>query len=460
MSSSTSPAAGSPASPAYAVTSPADILSYVPHALGFMPEESLVVLTTSERRLGATLRVDLPCSGTDRLTFAEGVLSFLEGDTEADGTLVLVYAGQEWQRLTAPPASDTVRALEAVLGAAGLPVRAGWHVSHEAWRDYFCRDEECCPWPGRPLDTVTDSALNAELVYGGSAFDASAPAAVERATPFLRSGSAGTDGARPDIEEARARAGVRCAGRWADEGRFRATSAVWDAVLEGTPGIDVAADAGLAGFLLATVESRTVRDFLLVSACLGSAAALQGVAASGLLRPSRSPGAMAPAASPRDAGPAQVPERVDLPEALRAALDHGATSSASVSVGQEEDPGSLGHLLDEAARLYGDLLAGRYAGTIQWARVDAMSHVLGRLARVGEGESRAAALTMAGWFDYARGRGSRAAVYLDAAEQAVPGYRLARLLHELLRRGGMPAWARTRRTAWTVTAGQGRGTAA
>ena len=44
MSSSTSPAAGSHASPSFAVTSPADILSYVPHALGFMPEESLVVL--------------------------------------------------------------------------------------------------------------------------------------------------------------------------------------------------------------------------------------------------------------------------------------------------------------------------------------------------------------------------------------------------------------------------------
>ncbi|MPY11097.1 DUF4192 domain-containing protein [Arthrobacter bussei] len=460
MSSFTSPAAGSHASPSFAVTSPADILSYVPHALGFMPEESLVVLTTSERRLGATLRVDLPCSGTDRLTFAEGVLSFLEGDTEADGTLVLVYSGQEWQRLTAPPASDTVRALEAVLGAAGLPVRAGWHVSHEAWRDYFCRDEECCPWPGRPLDTVTDSALNAELVYGGSAFDASAPAAVERTTPFLRTEFAATGGTHPDIEDAQALAVARCTGRWTDEGQFRATSAVWDAVLEGTPGIDVAADAGLAGFLLAAVESRTVRDYLLVSACLGSAAALQGAAACGLLRPSRAQGKITPAVSPREAGPAQVPVRGDLPEALRAALDHGATSSASEWFGQEEDPDALGRPLDEAARLYGDLLAGRYAGTIEWARVDAMSHVLGRLARVAEGESRAAALTMAAWFDYARGRGSRAAVYLDAAERAVPGYRLARLLHELLRRGGMPAWARTRRTAWTATAGQSRGTAA
>ncbi|WP_152915952.1 DUF4192 family protein, partial [Arthrobacter sp. RIT-PI-e] len=60
-----------------------------------------------------------------------------------------------------------------------------------------------------------------------------------------------------------------------------------------------------------------------------------------------------------------------------------------------------------------------------------------------------AALTMSGWFEYARGRGSRASVYLDAAEREVPGYRLARLLQELLHRGGLPAWGRCRATART-----------
>jgi hypothetical protein len=102
-----------------------------------------------------------------------------------------------------------------------------------------------------------------------------------------------------------------------------------------------------------------------------------------------------------------------------------------------------------AALLYADVLAGRHTGAIAWSRVDAMACILARLAAVSDGESRAAALTMSAWFEYARGRGSRAAVYLEAAERAVPGYRLARLLHELLRRGGLPAWARKRSTAWT-----------
>jgi hypothetical protein len=70
MSYSSSPASGSPQSSSFAVTSPADILSYILHALGFLPDESLVVLTITGRRLGVTLRVDLPIGDRDPLAFA------------------------------------------------------------------------------------------------------------------------------------------------------------------------------------------------------------------------------------------------------------------------------------------------------------------------------------------------------------------------------------------------------
>ncbi|MHA7238982.1 DUF4192 domain-containing protein [Arthrobacter sp. TMS1-12-1] len=459
MSSSTTPSPGTPRSPSFVVGSPADILSYVPHALGFMPDESLVVLTTSGKRLGATLRVDLPDAGADPLGFADGVLSFLQGDPDADGTLVVVYTREHWVERTPAPRSALVLTLETVLGSAGLSVRGGWLVSPGGWRDFFCMEEECCPWPGQPLDTVAHSALNAELIFGGSAFDVSAPDAVLRAAPSVAARDASGSAVRA-VEGAQAHYAATCAGRWTTPAQFRATAALWDAVLRGAGDFAVEAEPDVAGFLLASVESRAVRDFLLAGACLGSAAALDGAVACGLLDPA----AGVDAATRAGHGPAVTPwvlptvltdgplqravaafRMAGVDDGVKAGTDAGTRSGAARAAAEPEPCGT-------EALLYADVLAGRHAGPIAWGRVDAMSVVLARLAAVSDGESRAAALTMSAWFEYARGRGSRAAVFLDAAERAVPGYRLARLLHELLRRGGLPTWARSRATAWTADA--------
>lgn len=431
MSISPSPEPGPP-SPSISVTSPADILSYIPHALGFAPVESLVVLTTAGKRLGATLRVDLPSRGSDHLAFAEGLLSFLRGDSEADAVLLVVYTAEEWQQPAAPPSNALVLVVEAVLGAAGLPVRGGWLVSDSVWRDYFCTDAQCCPWPGRPLDAVVHSSLNAELIFGGSAFDASAVDAVLRTAPGVAGMRAATGGALRLIEDAQAHYAACCSGRWESPAQFRATSSLWDAVLKNPVAFDEVAEPEVAGFLLASVESRTIRDFLLVSACLGSAAAVEGAASCRVL------GAGGGPCGHDEAG---VPV---LPEVRGDALLRDAATAATTATTQRPDP--------TAAVRYADVLSGRYPGPIAWSRVDRMTSVLARLASVSAGESRAAALTMSGWFEYARGRGSRAAVFLDAAEAAVPGYRLARLLHELLCRGGLPVWALSRSTAWTAGA--------
>ncbi|MFJ6003182.1 hypothetical protein [Arthrobacter sp. NPDC092385] len=115
-----------------------------------MPGESLVVLTMAGKRLGATLRVDLPAHGADPLAFAEGVMSFLQGDSEADGALVIVYTQEDWEALTPPPRAALVRCVEAVLGAGALPLRGGWFVSRSGWRDYFCSDGGVLPMAGAP----------------------------------------------------------------------------------------------------------------------------------------------------------------------------------------------------------------------------------------------------------------------------------------------------------------------
>ena len=42
------------------ITGPEDILGFIPHSLGYWPASSLVAMTMQGKRLGATLRVDLP----------------------------------------------------------------------------------------------------------------------------------------------------------------------------------------------------------------------------------------------------------------------------------------------------------------------------------------------------------------------------------------------------------------
>lgn len=145
-------------------TSPADILAYVPHALGFAPQESFVFLTMTGKRLGATLRIDAP-QDADPVQTAAIVQGYLSHDAAADGVLFIAYTDRPTVGGT-KPYSDHANAIDALLDAAGMPIKDGWLVSSESWVTYFCEDEDCCS--PHPLEEITDSALSARLVFEGS----------------------------------------------------------------------------------------------------------------------------------------------------------------------------------------------------------------------------------------------------------------------------------------------------
>ncbi|WP_026533472.1 DUF4192 domain-containing protein [Arthrobacter sp. H41] len=399
------------------ITSPADVLSYVPHALGFVPFESLVVLTMTGTRIGATLRVDLPKADGDAAAFADGVCSFLRSDDTADGSLMMLYTAAGWERPGDPPYRTMVKALGAALELAGLHLRDGWLISPSAWRDYFCADPQCCPWPGHPLEGVADSALNAELIYEGSSFAPSVDAAVQ-----LAAAAAPVPRTTASVALACAEYAALCAGRWMEGGQFRATVEVWEAAINLPLPLDSSEHPRVAGFLVASLGSRAIRDFLLVSSCLGLESAVRGARACALLE---------------ERSPAAFPIAPTL-EALR-------PNSGSGDSGPWDAPSSRADALQLS-----ELLSGSYEGAILWSRVDAVHALLTRLCPVSTGEGKAALCSMLAWIEFARGRGSRACVHLAEAEAAVPGYRLARLLSELILRGGMPAWARKRGSAWAA----------
>ncbi|MFE4230178.1 DUF4192 family protein [Arthrobacter sp. NPDC056886] len=198
------------------ITGPEDILGFIPHSLGYWPENSLVAMTLQGKRLGATLRVDLPVPGPSGPTgagrggrgaggaasggggsgaggrgngrtvpkrgsgrrdplagFARNVAAYLQADDAADGSLLAFFTdagtdssggGHAWAAL--------LKELELALEAAGLPVRDAWMIGAEFWRNAYCDDPECCGTPGRPIEQIRNSRLNAEMVYRGSSVGA------------------------------------------------------------------------------------------------------------------------------------------------------------------------------------------------------------------------------------------------------------------------------------------------
>lgn len=410
------PAEPPAAEPPFSVTSPADILSYILHTLGFQPRESLVLLTMSGKRVGATLRVDLPTPDMDVTAYAAGLCSILRSDTAADGALMVLYTQQPWAEGEKPPHEGLVRCLDPALDAAGLRLRDGWLVTDSVWRDYFCDDPACCPWPGHPLASVRDSPLNAELVYRGSSYADSLAAAVEDRLP----------GPWPDagqIQQICRRFETRYRRRWTATAQFADTLALWDRVLSVTGPAAPAAglDRDLTAYLVASLGSRTVRDAVLVLAALGLDTAVDGARSNSLLHLDG--------------------DHAELPESCRIMLGDRAGRSAPDGA-RQDSPGSA------AGCDFGGVLAGRYGGRLAWGRLDSAHGLFAALSAAAADEPRAALLAMLAWIEWARGRGSRAHVYLVESMKEVPGYALARLLDEVVARGGLPSWSCNKELAW------------
>ncbi|MEB7504187.1 DUF4192 domain-containing protein [Arthrobacter koreensis] len=396
------------------VGTPQDILAFVPHCLGFQPRESLVLLGLRGSRLGATLRLDLPRPfgsseppDPEALELLSGycsrIASLLSNDDAADSVLAVMYTGLPWLEGAPPPHSALMELLGDALERSGLSLRDAWLAGNGTWRDYFCSDAACCPWPGYPLDEVTGSSLNAELVYRGSAYAATLDESQRTPGRFR---TAALDNSVEDIRSARA-------GKWSDPGAFAEALAAWEqrissALVPKQPPDTVCCPApGSAAiredaFLLASLESKPVRDTVLVLAAAGMRAAAEG--ARRWLQP---------------------------PTGARAMAGESAAASSA-----------------EAGRQFRAILIGRSSAAPDWVRLDRAYAAFTDLVQRASGEPAAALLTLLGWIEWARGRSSRAELCLSAALGEEPGYRLAALLRELLRRGELPQWALSPATAW------------
>jgi hypothetical protein len=383
------------------VRAPEDILGFIPHTLGYWPADSLVAMTMQGRRLGATLRLDLPGPETlaDPRDYARTVRDYLSADRNADGALLAIFTNHGWME---PPGTyrSLLDALESVLDAAGMTVRDAWYVGDDYWRSANCTDLLCCPMPGMPVQVIRDSLLNAEMVYRGSsvgpapengALPAAAVSGEERAAVL-----ASEDAWAAQLDRRRG-----------SRQQFTSLLAQWGSVLT-CVGQELSAND--VAFLRASLRVPAWRDAVFVMAAAGVPAAFAGAEAFGIFE-----------------------EGCGLAPVGPVGLGRGA--SGSVSAGGGGVPG------------YGEVLLGLEPEVPAWGCLNSLDAVLEKLSACG-GLPGAAALTGRGWIAWCRGRGSYAAAYLGRALDEEPGYRLAELMLELVRRGTLCGWAARKEAAW------------
>jgi hypothetical protein len=127
----------------------------LPHLLGFHPRESVVLLGLggeSGRRVGLTVRADIPPPGHDR--DLARVLSRSLATDRPDAAMVFVVseeADAEIGAVLGLPHHDLVRELCRGLSRRAVPVRDVVLVRSGRWWSYDCPDPCCAPGAGTPV---------------------------------------------------------------------------------------------------------------------------------------------------------------------------------------------------------------------------------------------------------------------------------------------------------------------
>ncbi|MFD6662768.1 DUF4192 domain-containing protein [Micromonospora chalcea] len=144
--------------PRLSVRSPADMVAAVPYLLGFHPADSVVVVAVRGRRVVFAARGDLPAPGADPGPAARH-LAQVVARQDADAATVVGYG-------PATRVTGVVDAIGDALTAAGLVVLDALRVTDGRWWSYLCAEPSCCPPEGTPYDPAA-SQVSAAAVFAG-----------------------------------------------------------------------------------------------------------------------------------------------------------------------------------------------------------------------------------------------------------------------------------------------------
>ncbi|MCW2616702.1 MAG: uncharacterized protein JWN08_3696 [Frankiales bacterium] len=180
----------SAARPVARLTSPGEVVALVPVLCGFVPQESLVVVSLRgpRKQIGLTMRFDLDWAASDLGAAAAEVAERLELDEAARLVLVVFSSVPSCGRSL--PWSDLVAEVQAACDPRGTAVDEALLVREGRWWSYVCGAQACCPAEGTPLATEPTAALRlveAERVLEGRAVLSSRDELVASlATPVLQ----------------------------------------------------------------------------------------------------------------------------------------------------------------------------------------------------------------------------------------------------------------------------------
>lgn len=139
------------------LTTPSDLLSAIPYLVGYIPDDSLVLVGLDGKRVAVTLRVDLPRPDQPAAPPAISAKVLIRNRVEA---VVLVGYGPA-DRVTR--SLDRLRALVATTDAHLLDAI---RVTDGRYWSYVCTEPACCPPEGKPVNP-TASPVDAAFTYGG-----------------------------------------------------------------------------------------------------------------------------------------------------------------------------------------------------------------------------------------------------------------------------------------------------
>ncbi|MCO1616922.1 DUF4192 domain-containing protein [Micromonospora sp. CPM1] len=406
------------------VRSPADMVAAVPYLLGFHPDDSVVVVAVRGRRVVFAARGDLPAPGADPGPAARH-LAHVVARQDADAATVVGYG-------PAARVTGVVDAIGDALTATGVVVLDALRVTEGRWFSYLCAEPSCCPPEGTPYDPAA-SQVSAAAVFAGQVALPDRAALAAQVSPL--------DGpVRLAMRRATGRARLRLAALTGRPSSSSAESPVSGAPADGSgphvkspvPGdgsglgeaVPVSADGpGLSGEPLVPADGPGLGGEPLVSADGPGSGGEPLVLAGGPGSDGRSPVA--------DGGAGSGGE----PRAVRTA----GTAAVRAAFRRQR----RGERLDDDEVAWLTVVLTHVAVRDHaWSRTDGRDEDISLwtdVLRRAEPDLIAAPGCLLAFAAWRSGHGALAAVALERVLSAHPGYSLAVLLDEALRRGVAPS---------------------
>jgi len=259
------------------VSEPREILAFIPHCLGFRPQESVVAVSLRGRRLGLVARVDV--ADLVHPGHGPGIAGSLVEHLRADGArrvVLVLYTSDDLREARAGGGAGR-QALDRMREALPRAWRSDeWVVTPNAYAPFACEDEQCFPPGGRPLSDLESTQVGAHMVLAGSAVQP------DRARLGVVGRAPEADRRTTEVAYAEERVRRAAAGRAADDLASWADRMIetWRGLWDGSGG-----DPTSSGRFLVALEDVLVRDEVIASLTAGSRERVFGPGGSG--RPDR-----------------------------------------------------------------------------------------------------------------------------------------------------------------------------